>query len=211
MDGAKRTRIKVCGITSSRDAEKAVSAGADAIGLVFYPDSPRGLTAEEAATICAELPPLVSAVGVFVDPSAEAVTDVLAHCPLDVLQFHGAQTPAFCSGFGRRYLRAVRMGPETELAPLVVAHGPHRLLLDAHVPGQPGGTGRTFAWGAIPGELAGRFVLAGGLTPQNVAEAVRAARPFAVDVSSGVEDRPGEKSADRIAAFMEGVRDGDDG
>jgi phosphoribosylanthranilate isomerase len=139
------------------------------------------------------------------------VEEVLAGCPLDLLQFHGAESPTFCAGFGRRYLKAVRMGPDTDLLAAASDYGPRSLLLDALVPGQAGGTGQTFRWEAIPEELAGSVVLAGGLSPENVGEAVRTVRPYAVDVSSGVEDRPGIKSAARMAAFVQGVRNADQG
>jgi len=189
----------------------AAAAGADAIGLVFHPDSPRALSVEQAAAICAELPAFVTVVGLFVDPQRRQVEAALAGCPLDILQFHGSETADFCTAFGRRYLKAVRMGPEADPAAAASSHGARRLLLDAYRPGQAGGTGHTFQWSRIPADLASEVVLAGGLTPANVGEAVRAVRPFAVDVSSGVEDRPGVKSAERVAAFVQGVRDADDG
>jgi phosphoribosylanthranilate isomerase len=206
-----RVRTKICGITSPEDGLAAAEAGADAIGLVFYPPSTRAVGVEAAAAICRALPPFVSAVGLFVDPAAEEVEEVLAGCPLDLLQFHGSESPAFCAGFGRRYLKAVRVGPETDLPAAAADYGPRNLLLDALVPGQVGGTGQTFRWEAIPEELAGSVVLAGGLSPENVGEAVRAVRPYAVDVSSGVEERPGIKSVARMAAFVQGVRDADQG
>lgn len=206
-----RTRIKICGITSPDDGRLAVEAGADAIGLVFHPPSPRAVSVDQAAAICAELPAFVTAVGLFVDPDAEQVAHALNGCPLDILQFHGHESPGFCAGFGRRYLKAVRMGTGTDLEEMAGRYGGRRLLLDAYVPGQAGGTGETFRWSLIPAGLAPGVVLAGGLTPGNVAEAVRTVRPFAVDVSSGVEDRPGVKSAERLAAFVQGVRDADGG
>ncbi|MEF8792977.1 phosphoribosylanthranilate isomerase [Thiohalorhabdus sp.] len=204
-----RTRIKICGITSADDGRLAVEAGADAIGLVFHPDSPRAVSVGQAAGICAELPAFVSAVGLFVDPDGKQVTNALSGCPLDILQFHGHESPEFCAGFGRRYLKAVRMGTGTDLENLAARYGGRRLLLDAYVPGQAGGTGETFRWSLIPGDLAPEMVLAGGLTPANVVEAVRTVRPFALDVSSGVEERHGVKSAERLEAFVQGVRDAD--
>jgi len=206
-----RVRIKICGITTPADGRAAAAAGADAIGLVFYPGSSRAVDVATAAAIVRELPPFVSAVGLFVDSEAAEVAEVLAGCPLDLLQFHGAEAPAFCADFGRRYLKAVRVGAETDVAAAAAAYGEQRLLLDALVPGQAGGTGQTFHWQAIPPELRGSVVLAGGLSPDNVGEAVRAVRPYAVDVSSGVEERPGVKSAARMAAFVQGVRDADQG
>jgi len=206
-----RTRIKICGITSSEDARTAAEAGADAIGLVFHPDSPRAVSIDRAAAICAALPAFVTAVGLFVDPDRSVVEAALAGCPLDILQFHGSETPEFCAGFGRRYLKAVRMGPDADPQAAASAYGAGRLLLDAFVPGQAGGTGETFQWARIPAGISSEVVLAGGLTPANVGEAVRAVRPFAVDVSSGVEECPGVKSAERVTAFVQGVRDADNG
>jgi phosphoribosylanthranilate isomerase len=186
----------------------AAEAGADAIGLVFHPDSPRVVSVQQAAVICATLPAFVTAVGLFVNPARAQVEEVLAGCPLDVLQFHGDEPPEFCASFGRRYLKAVRMAAGADPGAAAMRYG-GGLLLDAYVPGQAGGTGQTFEWGAIPGELAPTVVLAGGLTPDNVGAAVRTVRPFAVDVSSGVESSPGVKSAERVAAFVQGVRDAD--
>jgi len=206
-----RTRIKICGITSPADGRMAAEAGADAVGLVFHADSPRAVSVEQAAAVCQALPAFVSAVGLFVDPEARQVEQVLAGCPLDILQFHGDEPPAFCAGFGRRFLKAVRVGGGTDPAAAAERYGAGRLLLDAFVPGKPGGTGRTFRWSAIPADLAPEVVLAGGLNADNVGEAVRTVRPFAVDVSSGVEERPGVKSAERVAAFVQGVRDADNG
>lgn len=189
----------------------AAAAGADAIGLVFHPDSPRAVSPERAAEICAALPPFVTAVGLFVDPAREQVERTLAACPLDLLQFHGGEAPEFCAAFGRRYLKAVRVGAETDLAAAAARYGADRLLLDAYVPGQAGGTGRSFNWALIPADLASRVVLAGGLDAENVGEAVRAVGPYAVDASSGVEEGPGVKSAARVKAFIQGVRDADRG
>ena len=206
-----RTRVKICGITSPEDGRLAAAAGADAIGLVFHPDSPRAVTPERAAEIRAALPPFVTAVGLFVDPDREQVEWTLAACSLDLLQFHGDEAPGFCAGFGRPYLKAVRVGPEADLEAAARLYGAERLLLDALVPGQPGGTGRSFNWSLIPPDLGPKVVLAGGLDPENAGEAVRWVGPYAVDVSSGVEERPGVKSAERVAAFMRGVRDADRG
>lgn len=189
----------------------AAAAGADAIGLVFHPQSPRAVSPEGAAAICAALPPFVTAVGLFVDPGREHVERTLAACPLDLLQFHGGEGPDFCAAFGRRYLKAVRVDSDTDVAAAAARYGADRLLLDAFVPGLAGGTGRTFNWSLIPADLAPRVVLAGGLDPDNVGEAVRAVGPYAVDVSSGVEERPGVKSAARVEAFMQGVRNADRG
>ena len=204
-----RTRVKICGITSPEDGGFAAEAGADAVGLVFHPDSPRAVEPERAAEILEALPAFVSAVGLFVDPEPEWVWRVLAACPVDLLQFHGSESPEFCAGFGRRFLKAVRMHPGVDLAAEAGRYGAGRLLLDAYVPGQAGGTGRTFRWEGIPAGLSGSVVLAGGLDPDNVGEAVRTVRPHAVDVSSGVEARPGVKSPELVEAFVQGVRHAD--
>ncbi len=149
-DHVSRTRIKICGITSPEDGRMAAAAGVDAIGLVFHPDSPRAVSVATANAVCAALPPFVTAVGLFVDPERDQVAQVLDGCPLDILQFHGDESPELCNGFGRRFLKAVRMGEGSDPAAAGERYGAHRLLLDAYVPGQPGGTGRTFRWSAVP-------------------------------------------------------------
>jgi len=194
----RRTRVKICGIRSVEDAQVAAAAGADAIGLVFYGPSPRHVTAEQAARVAGSLPPYVMSVGLFVDAPAEQVREVLATVPLDLLQFHGSETPAFCAQFDKPFVQAVRVRPGVDLlqskagsmqfSPL--ARG---LLVDAFVPGLHGGTGQSFDWSLIPGSLRGEVILSGGLTPENVREAVRQVRPWAVDVSSGVERKSGQK------------------
>lgn len=201
------TRVKICGITRIEDAQAAVRAGADAIGLVFYPPSPRYLSLEQAAAIAAVAPPFVSVVGVFVDAAPDAVRAVLGKVPLRLLQFQGEETPATCRGFGIPYIKSLRMQDGIDLhaqaATYLDAAG---LLLDAYTPDQPGGTGRTFDWKRVPRDLNRPVILAGGLTVENVAQAIAQARPYAVDVSSGVERRPGIKDADKIAAFINNVR-----
>ncbi len=200
-----RTRVKICGITRPQDALAAAEAGADAIGLVFYARSPRAVEVEQAAVLCAALPPFVTTVGLFVDPAAEQVRKVLARVPLDLLQFHGQETADFCRGFGRPYLKALTMRPGADIAAEAAAYGDATgILLDAWHPAVPGGSGETFDWDRIP-PLPRPLVLAGGLGPGNVAEAVRRVRPWAVDVSSGVEAEKGIKDAARIAAFIRGV------
>ena len=205
----RRTRIKVCGITSPADGRMAAEAGVDAVGLVFYPGSRRAVTPEEGAEILAGLPPFVTAVGLFVDPEPEAVDAVLATCPLDLLQFHGEEAPQLCQSFGRRYIKALRMGREADVGQAGQRFGLDRLLLDAYVAGEAGGTGRSFRWERIPADMAGSITLAGGLSPDNIAEAVRTVRPWAVDVSTGVESEPGVKSPERVRAFVQGVLDAD--
>ncbi|EGV50146.1 phosphoribosylanthranilate isomerase [Candidatus Endoriftia persephone] len=206
-----RTRVKICGITRTEDALAAVQSGADAIGLVFYPPSPRAVALDQASQIVAQLPPFVSVVGLFVDESAERIAEILARVPLGLLQFHGNETPAQCAGHGRPWIKAIRMRDGVDLLAeaerFADAAG---LLLDSYQPGKPGGTGSTFSWDRIPTELAPNIILAGGLDPFNVESAVRQVRPYAVDVSGGVEQTKGIKDADKIAAFIEGVKRGDD-
>lgn len=205
-----RTRVKICGITRVEDALAAVRHGCDAIGLVFYEKSPRCVTPNRAAEIVAILPPFVNAVGLFVDAPAERVRAIMQEVRLDVLQFHGEESPAYCRQFGMPYLKAVRVRPETNLLQYAADFAEARaLLLDAYIEGTPGGTGQTFDWALIPRDLPRPVILAGGLNADNVGEAVRLARPYAVDVSGGVEKEKGIKDAAKIAAFMRGVRDGE--
>lgn len=207
--------MKICGITRVEDGVAAAHAGADAIGLVFWAGSHRASTHAQARAIVAALPPFVTVVGLFVNPDAGEVREALANVPLDVLQFHGGETPAFCRAFGRPYLKAIAVAPGVDLleslAPFEDAAG---VLVDAPaVEGIPGGTGRTFDWSLLPPRLPRPLVLSGGLDAGNVGEAIRRARPWAVDVSSGVEARDasgaplkGIKDAARITAFVEKVR-----
>lgn len=212
-DPAKNTaciaRSKICGITSVDDAVAAVSAGADAIGLVFYPKSPRHVGLEPAVAIARAVGPYVTVVGLFVDASAETVHDVLRHVPLHVLQFHGDESPAFCASFERPFYKAVRMAADVDVQQVEAAYaeaGAVAMLLDSYSPAAPGGTGETFGWERIPVERRLPLILAGGLTPDNVAQAVMQVRPYAVDVSSGVEITPGRKDSAKIAAFIRAVR-----
>lgn len=201
------TRIKICGITSVEDAEVAVQAGVDAIGLVFYAPSPRAVSVELARTISAQIPPFVSVVGLFVDSSADEVAAVLSQVSIDMLQFHGAESPAFCAQFERPWIKALRVRPELDLAQACDAYRDARgVLLDAWHDELPGGTGEAFDWTLIRGSLALPVVLAGGLNDENVATAVARVRPAAVDVSSGVESAPGKKDAARIHRFVAAVR-----
>lgn len=206
----RRTRAKICGITRVEDGLAAASAGADAIGLVFYAKSPRAVTAEQAAAICAALPPFISAVGLFVNADAADVDAVLDRVPLDLLQFHGEESADYCRGFFRPYIKAVRMAEGVDLNAVAIEHTAARgLLVDSYQKGVPGGTGHTFDWTAIPAGLSKPVILAGGLNPQNISEAVRQVRPYAVDVSSGVELEKGIKDADKIIALMRGVKTAD--
>lgn len=201
-----RTRAKICGITRVEDALAAVAGGADAIGLVFYARSPRHVSVERAVEIVASLPPFVDAVGLFVDAEPAEVRSVLQRVRLDLLQFHGDETPSYCQAFDFPCIKAVRVRPGLNLLQYASDFAFARaLLLDAYQEGVAGGTGRTFDWGLIPSNLPKPVILAGGLDAGNVAEAIRRVRPYAVDVSGGVEREKGIKDADKIAAFMRGV------
>jgi phosphoribosylanthranilate isomerase len=205
-----RTRVKICGITSVADGLAAARQGADAIGLIFYPPSPRLVTLERAAEIAAGLPPFVARVAVFVNPSPEHVAEVVAACRPSLLQFHGEETPVFCRSFGVPYLRAVRVRSGVDLLESLAAHEDAAgWLLDAYRDDLYGGTGEAFDWNLIPQRLARPVILSGGLDAQNVGEAVRRVRPWAVDVSSGVESAKGVKDERLIAAFIAGVRNAD--
>jgi len=204
-----RTRIKICGITRAEDAKTAVDLGADAIGLVFYRPSPRYVSIEQALAVCRAVPPFVSVVGLFVNAERAAIEQVLAQVPLQLLQFHGDESVAACEHHGRPYIKAARVRPGLDL--LEYAHSfssAQGLLLDAYVDGFGGG-GKTFDWSAIPPRLPLPVILAGGLHAANVAQAIQAVRPWAVDVSSGVEASKGIKDAKKIAQFISGVKDGD--
>ncbi|HET7548838.1 MAG TPA: phosphoribosylanthranilate isomerase [Usitatibacter sp.] len=208
----RRTRVKICGIREREHAQVAVEAGADAIGLVFYAPSPRYVEREAAAEIARSLPAFVSAVGLFVDAGEADIRRVLDAVPLDILQFHGDEPPEFCAGFGRPYVRAVRMEPGTDLLEYARRFSKAKaLLLDAHLPGTPGGTGLTFDWKAIPAGFPMPVILSGGLDAANVAQAVREVRPWAVDVSSGVESARGVKDPRKIVEFIRSVRREDAG
>ena len=204
-----RTRIKICGITRAQDGVAASRAGADAIGLVFYPPSPRFLNVERAREIRDALPPFVQTVALFVNPDAAQVAQVIGRVQPALLQFHGEETPAFCAQFGLPYVKACRVAAGVDLLkylrPFSAASG---WLLDAHVE-EYGGVGASFDWSLVPPSLERPLVLSGGLTRENVAMAVRRVEPWAVDVSSGVESAKGIKDAAKIAAFIAEVRNAD--
>lgn len=207
----RRTRIKLCGMTRPEDAEAAARLGADAIGLILAPGGPRFISLEQAAIIRRRLPPFVQAVAVFRNPVAAEVERALAALRPDLLQFHGEESPEFCERFGVPYLRAVPMQGAASPADWARRHASAAaLLLDAHAPGEQGGQGRSFDWSRVPADLDKPVVLAGGLTPDNVGEAVRRARPYAVDAASGVEASPGIKDQGRMQAFIEEVRRADE-
>ena len=204
------TRIKICGITRVDDLAAVAANGADAFGMVFYAKSPRNVTIAQAQEICRAVPPFVTTVGLFVNPGEAEVREVLRQVPLDVLQFHGEETPEFCAQFGRLYLKAIRVRPGVDLVQCAARYaGAQALLLDAYVEGTHGGTGASFDWALIPRELPLPVVLSGGLDAGNVAEAIRQVRPYAVDVSSGVEAGKGIKDAAKVAAFVKEVKDVD--
>ncbi len=203
-------RIKICGITRVEDALAAARLGAHAIGLVFFAGSPRAVTPQQARDIIAALPPFVVPVGLFVNADAQTVRAAIAAAPVQLLQFHGDETPQYCAGFGLPYLRAVRVKPGVDLLQYAREfHTARGLLLDAYVDGVHGGTGAIFDWSLIPRDLPVPVVLSGGLHAENVAEAVRRVRPWAVDVSSGVEAAKGIKDVRKMEAFMTGVRNAD--
>ncbi len=204
-----RTRIKICGLTRAEDVCAAVEHGADAIGFVFYPPSPRAISFDRAAELVALLPPFVTSVGLFVNPEAAFVSEALSRVPLQLLQFHGDESDADCARHGRPWIKAARMRPGVDLLEFSTLHpGARGILLDAFVDGYGGG-GKTFDWSLIPPAFGRPLILSGGLDADNVGEAVRRVRPWAVDVSSGVESAKGIKDAAKIAAFIAGVRHAD--
>lgn len=205
-----RTRIKICGITRPEDAQAAIAAGADAIGLVFYPKSPRAVTPEQAARIAAAVPPFVSVVALFVDEPAEQVSRIITQVRPDMLQFHGEESPQYCQQFERPWIKALRVRPETNLAAACETYRESRgVLLDSWQEGVPGGTGRTFDWRLAAHALPLPVVLAGGLNAGNVGAAIGSLRPAAVDVSGGVEHSPGIKDAAGIRQFIAAVHTAD--
>ncbi|HEX5307429.1 MAG TPA: phosphoribosylanthranilate isomerase [Dyella sp.] len=205
-----RTRIKCCGMTRVEDARLAADLGADAIGVVITARSKRRVDLAQARAIVAAMPPFVATVALLMDDSAETVRAVIEQVQPDLLQFHGAESDAWCAQFGRPFLKAVAMGEGAAALPRLRDY-PHAagLLLDGHGLGEPGGSGKAFDWSLMPTDLPQPLLLAGGLHAGNVDEAVRAARPWAVDVASGIETTPGIKDVDRMAAFIAAVRAAD--
>jgi phosphoribosylanthranilate isomerase len=217
MSFYKKTRTKVCGITRLEDLRVVVDAGADALGFVFYPPSPRYLTPEAAAPLISAMPPFVTSVGVFVNASLEELQAVIKLAPIQLLQFHGDESASEChrlaSAVNRPFIRAFRVKPDTSAADLLECEAEYQaasplfqgLLLDTFVDSF-GGSGKVFDWSLIPKELAPRVVLSGGLSVQNATDAVVGVRPFAVDISSGVELSKGVKDAAKVKAFVQAVR-----
>ncbi|MCD9572158.1 phosphoribosylanthranilate isomerase [Pseudomonas protegens] len=200
-------RSKICGITRIEDALAAVAAGGDAIGLVFYAKSPRAVNVQQARAIIAALPPFVTSVGLFVNASRCELGEILDAVPLDLLQFHGDESAADCEGYHRPYIKALRVKAGDDIAAACLAYPrASGILLDTYVEGVPGGTGEAFDWSLVPQGLSKPIILAGGLTPDNVAAAIARVRPYAVDVSGGVEQGKGIKDPAKIQAFMQAVR-----
>ncbi len=205
-----RTRVKICGITRVEDAQAASAAGADAIGLVFYRPSPRNVTLERARSIATQTPPFIATVAVFVNPSREEVEQVIRECGVTLLQFHGEESPEFCAAFSRPYIKAARIRPGLDLIKYLAPYASARAwMLDAFHGDLWGGTGGTFDWSLVPESMTRPIILSGGLTAENVADAIRRVRPYAVDVSSGVEASKGIKDAAKIAAFIGAVQNED--
>jgi phosphoribosylanthranilate isomerase len=205
-----RTRIKICGITRVEDAADAVRFGADAIGLVFYPPSPRAVSLDQAKTIVKSLPPFVTVVGLFVNQDRATIEHCIDEARIDLLQFHGDEPAQACGGYSRPWIKAIRMRQGIDLieAERTYTHA-SGLLLDSYKAGVPGGTGECFDWHRIPTDLASRIILAGGLDAQNVARAIQQVHPYAVDVSGGVERSKGVKDTAKIEAFIAGVKRAD--
>ncbi|MGI9229909.1 MAG: phosphoribosylanthranilate isomerase [Gammaproteobacteria bacterium] len=202
----QRTRVKICGITNAADALAAYSAGADALGFVFYADSPRHITPEQAQAICRQLPPFVSRVGLFVNAGEDEIRQVLNQVRLDVLQFHGDETADFCDGYGLSWLKAVRMRDDIDLHKVCEDYAAcAAILLDSHVTGVPGGSGVSFDWQRIPTDLDKPVILAGGLQVENVGQAIRMVKPYGVDVSGGVEKHKGRKDPVKMRQFISEV------
>ncbi|PCH64591.1 MAG: phosphoribosylanthranilate isomerase [Gammaproteobacteria bacterium] len=203
-----KTRVKICGITRRQDAEFAVENGADALGLVFYPASPRAVTIAQAKDIVAKLPPFINIVALFVNAEVEQVQACLNELPIDILQFHGDESAAYCEQFGKTYLKAIRMHDNVDLITLADEYSSaSAILLDSYQAGVPGGTGQVFDWSLIK-KIDKPIILAGGLNIDNVAMAIKQVQPYAVDVSGGVEQSKGIKDHQKISAFMQEVSNG---
>jgi phosphoribosylanthranilate isomerase len=201
-----RVRVKICGITRVEDALSAIEQGADAIGLVFYDQSPRNVSIKQAIEIANHIPAFVSVVGLFVNAEPSFINEVISNTKIDLLQFHGDETPEECASYSLPYIKAIRVKSDTNLVQYAKEYSAAKaLLLDAYTEGVAGGTGHVFDWNLIPKQLAKPIILAGGLKADNVAQAIQQIMPYAVDVSGGVEASKGIKDAAKIAAFMHQV------
>ena len=203
----RRTRVKICGITRPEDAKTAAAAGVDALGLVFYKKSTRYVEIEAAKAIIDQLPPFVSVVGLFMDATGESIRETVERLPLDMLQFHGDECPADCGSYGLPYIKAVAMRNRINYAAYTASYPDAAgFLLDSHAAGGAGGTGETFDWARIPQVVEHPLILAGGITPDNVARAIEQVHPYGIDLSGGVESSPGIKDVKLIYALMKEVR-----
>jgi len=205
-----KIRVKICGITTIEDAQNVCDSGVDALGLVFYEKSPRNVSIETAKSICANIPPFITSVGLFLDASKEFVNSVLASVPLDLLQFHGSETPEYCTSFNRPYIKVVGMksiSNEEEFANYANQYKDAKgFLIDSHATGKAGGTGKTFDWDSVPQSFKKPIILAGGLNPDNIADALNQASVYGVDLSSGVERKPGIKDKQKISKLMTAIQ-----
>ena len=200
------TRVKICGLTRTEDAIAAEKAGADAVGLVFYPPSRRNVSITQATDICRSLPPFITKVGLFVDAQQMLIEEVLAKVAIDVLQFHGQESEQTCASFGKPYIKALHIGKEANIAKSITRfESASAVLLDTYVKDHPGGTGKTFDWDRISTECLKPVILAGGLNPDNVRVAIRKVNPYAVDISGGVESSPGRKDIVKMNQFIKEV------
>ena len=202
----QNTRIKFCGITRAEDVKYAVSLGVHALGFVFCANSPRSVDPDLARELVAICPPFITCVGLFMNQEASTINDILSVVALDLLQFHGDESEQFCASFGRSYIKSIAMGEETGFDKLAAYPSAKALLLDSNKLGQPGGSGKVFDWNAIPSAIDKPIVLAGGLDDSNVAAAIEAVRPYAVDVSSGIESSKGVKDKNKMSRFVTSVR-----
>lgn len=201
------TRVKICGITSIEDAHNVASAGADAIGFVFYAKSSRYVTPEQASEICNTLPPFLTSVALFMNADKAQVEDTLSKVKLDLLQFHGTESPEFCRSFKMPYIKAIGIDGLNDFATYADQyHDALGILVDSHALGEAGGTGKTFNWELLPNNYSKPIILAGGLNPENIAEAIEQTSVYAVDLSGGVESSPGIKSKAKIDALMRAVK-----
>ncbi len=208
MTDRSRTRVKICGITNIDDAHIAIRYGADALGFIFFNKSDRNISLKRAQVIVESLPPFVDVVALFVNANPENVCRIIESLDPNILQFHGDESPAFCDQFGKPYIRAIRMHKNTDLIQSVSNYASAKgILLDTYVDGKEGGSGLAFDWALIPKKLDVPVILAGGLNPGNISRAIRLVRPWAVDVSSGVERSPGLKDKIKLKDFFQGVRD----